>query len=192
MASTEKLKVTESLVFKLALFVFVLMLLAFVGPAAGRTDAAPLYAQAQTAQHPMGGSPNVTPGCVVSVPGHWNDTWLNAATFFSPGKELGGFTVSVNGVACAVQHVGPERLVFWMPVNATLGDYSASVNTPTGMKSVAMHVVEAAPTLHAYPNGIAGIYSPIAYPLMRSIGPDGVINLPQVGSSVLVTSLHQD
>ena len=143
--------------------------------------------QALTAQQLMGGSPNVTPACVVSVPDHWNDTQLWAANIFLPGNELGGFTVSVNGIACAIHSVGPERLVFWMPVDAPVGDYSAIVNTPTGMKSVAMHVVESAPTLHAGPNGVAGIYSPIAYQLIRSIGPDGVINLPQDGSSVIVT-----
>ena len=145
-----------------------------------------IYAQAQTAQQLMGGSQNVTPGSVVSVPGHWNDTWLTAANFFAPGKELRGVTVSVNGVACAVHSMGPERLVFWMPLNAPLGDYSAIVNTPTGMKSVAMHVVEAAPTLHAGPNGVSGIYSPFAYPMMRGIA-NGVINLPQDGSSVIMT-----
>ena len=62
-----------------------------------------------------------------------------------PAKELGGFTVTVSDIACAIPVVGPERLVFWMPVNAPLGDYSAIVNTPTGMKTVALHVVEAAP-----------------------------------------------
>ena len=134
----------------------------------------------------MGGSPNVTPGCVVSVPGQWNDTQLWAANFFVPGKELGGFSVSVNGIACAVHNVGPERLVFWMPLNAPLGDYSAIVKTPTGMKSIAMHVVEAAPTLHAVPTGVSGSYGPISGPPMRSIGADGVINLPQDGSSVVV------
>ena len=31
------------------------------------------------------------------------------------------------------------------------------------------------------------MYSPIAYPLMRSIGPDGLINMPEDGSVVIVT-----
>ena len=80
--------------------------------------------------------------CIVSVPGHWNDTQLLARNFFVPGTELGGFTVTVSGIACAIHNVGPDRLVFWMPVDAPLGDYSAIVNTPTGMRSVAMHVVK--------------------------------------------------
>ena len=145
-----------------------------------------MYAQAQTAQQHMAGSQNLAPGCVASVPGHWNDKQLFAANFFSPGTELGGFTVTVNGVACAIHNVGPERLVFWMPVNAPLGDYSAIVNTPAGMRSVALHVVEAAPTLRAGPNGVSGFYSLIAMPSIRTIGPDGVINMPADGSSLFV------
>ena len=74
-----------------------------------------------------------------------------------------------------------------MPVDAPLGDYSAIVNTPTGMRSVAMHVVEAAPTLHANANGIAGIYSPLTWFTMRSIHPEGLIILPEDGNAVIVT-----
>ena len=145
-----------------------------------------IYAQAQTAQQLIGASQRLTPGCVAHVPGHWNDVQLAATNIFNPGTELGGFTVTVNGVACAIRFVGPERLVFWMPVNAPLGDYSAIVNTPTGMRSVALHVVEASPSLRVHPNGISGLYSPIAMPAPRSIGPNGLINMPEDASSVIV------
>ncbi len=76
-----------------------------------------------------------------------------------------------------------------MPVNSPVGDYSAVVNSPAGMRSIALHVVEASPTIHATPSGISGMYSPIAMPFPQPIGPDGVLNLPSDGSSVFVLLL---
>jgi len=73
-----------------------------------------------------------------------------------------------------------------MPVNAPLGEYSAIVNSPNGMRSVALSVVEASPTIHAGPNGISGLYSLIAMPVLRPIGSYGAIHLPSDGGSVFV------
>ena len=146
-----------------------------------------IYANAQTATQLIGGSQNLTPGCVANVAGHWNASELRATNPFAPDNELGGLTVTVNGIACPIQLVSPEQLVFWMPVNAPLGDYCAIVNGTTGMQTVAIHVVDAAPSIYVGPAGVSGLYAPIAMPVPRVIGPNGLINMPSDGSFVSVT-----
>ena len=70
------------------------------------------------------------------------------ATSFPLSNQLGGISVSANGVPVPVLYASPSQLNVQIPYEVS-GDVSLQVNTPNGSSSTSLHVAPLAPSIIA-------------------------------------------